>query len=196
VPYLTVAKTHQRLEEVKGSRFIAFVARVQTLEEIESYLQQVRQTHQDASHHCVAYKLGTVVRFSDDGEPGGTAGRPMLEVLTKRNLDYVLAIVTRYFGGTKLGAGGLVRAYSGALAKAIDEASVVHIRDRSTLSVEVPFTDMDSLHRFIDGFTGAIKESLEYSDTGMLQGVSLFADDEQTFKLRLQELTRGKAKCL
>ena len=192
VAYQTVAKTHERLEEVKGSEFIAFVTVIETVEDIEVHLLQIRQAHPDASHHCFAYKLGNVVRFSDDGEPGGTAGRPMLEVLTKRNLDYVLAVVTRYFGGTKLGAGGLVRAYSGALAKALDEAGVTVVRDRVMLTFEVPFSETSIVHRFLEGFGGVNKENLEYSEKGMVLGLSLFLDDEVRFKEALRELTRGK----
>ncbi len=187
---------HQRLEEIKGSRFIAFVTAIETLGDVEVYLQRIRQAHPDASHNCFAYKLGNAVRFSDDGEPGGTAGRPMLEVLTKRNLDYVLAIVTRYFGGTKLGAGGLVRAYSGSLAKALDEAGVLHIRDRLFLKLDLPFAEMSTVHRFIDGFSGVKKENLEYSETGMVLQISLFLDDAVEFKETLREVTRGKVNYL
>ena len=81
---------------------------------------------------------------------GETAGRPMLEVLNKRGLEHVLAVVTRYFGGTKLGAGGLVRAYSGSLAKALDEAGTYQVKDRCKLAFEVPFAAMDSVHRLLD----------------------------------------------
>jgi uncharacterized YigZ family protein len=193
VAYQTVAKTHTRTEEVKGSEFIAFVTTLATLEDIDVYVRQVRQAHPDASHHCFAYKLGNSVRFSDDGEPGGTAGRPMLEVLTKRNLDHVLAIVTRYFGGTKLGAGGLVRAYSGSLAKALDEAGVVLIRDRVSFTITVPFAESSTVHRFLEGFNGLVKENLEYSEIGMVLRLSLFLDDVVRFKDTLRELTRGKA---
>jgi uncharacterized YigZ family protein len=194
--YQSVAKTHQHTESIKGSSFIAFVTTVQTLAEVEAHLKQIRQSHPNANHHCFAYKLGSVVRFSDDGEPGGTAGRPMLEVLSKRNLDYVLAVVTRYFGGTKLGAGGLVRAYSGALAKALDEAGLVQVRDRLNLTLDVPFTEMSTAHRFIDNFVGVQKEKLEYSEQGMILRVKLFAEDEAAFKSELKELSRGKIKYL
>lgn len=190
--YLTVSKTHERTEEVKGSSFIAFITSVESLEDIENHLQTIRSKHADANHNCYAYKLGQAVRFSDDGEPGGTAGRPMLEVLQKRNLDHVLAVVTRYFGGTKLGAGGLVRAYSGALAKALDEAGVVEIKDRVMLSFEVPFAVMDSVHRFADNFTGLKKEEPQYTETGMRLMVSMFVEDEATFRKEMTELTRGQ----
>jgi uncharacterized YigZ family protein len=162
------------------------------LDEVEAHLQSIRTKHEDASHHCYAYKLGNAVRFSDDGEPSGTAGRPMLEVLQKRNLDHVLAVVTRYFGGTKLGAGGLVRAYSGSLAKALDEAGVLEIRDRVTLVADVPFAVMDSVHRFAESFDGLKREGLEYTVTGMKLSVSLFAEDEAAFRNTVKELTRGQ----
>jgi uncharacterized YigZ family protein len=192
VGYLTVAKTHDRTEEVKGSSFIAFVTRIESLRDVETHLQTIRTNHEDANHHCYAYKLGQVVKFSDDGEPGGTAGRPMLEVLQKRKLDHILAVVTRYFGGTKLGAGGLVRAYSGALAKALDDAGVLEIRDRVTLSFEVPFAMMDSTHRFVESVDGLKIEGLEYTASGMKLSVSFFAEAEGMFKKQLTELTRGQ----
>jgi uncharacterized YigZ family protein len=192
VGYLTVAKTLERTEEVKGSSFIAFVTPIETLSEVESHLQTVRTKYNDASHHCYAYKLGNAVRFSDDGEPGGTAGRPMLEVLTKRNLDHIFAVVTRYFGGTKLGAGGLVRAYSGSLAKALGEAGITEVKDRLTLSFEVPFAVMDSVHRFTGSFVGLEREGLAYTISGMRLTISIFAEDETTFKTQMQELTRGQ----
>jgi uncharacterized YigZ family protein len=192
VGYLTLAKTLERTEEVKGSSFIAFVTTIESLSDVEVHLQTIRSKYEDANHHCYAYKLANAIKFSDDGEPGGTAGRPMLEVLQKRNLDHVLAVVTRYFGGTKLGAGGLVRAYSGSVAKALDEAGILEIRDRVTLVVEVPFAVMDSVHRFTESLAGLKREGLEYTVTGMKLSVNLFAEDEAVFKKQMQELTRGQ----
>jgi uncharacterized YigZ family protein len=190
--YLTVAKPHERTEEVKGSSFIAFVTSIESLEEVDSHLQTIRAKHEDANHNCYAYKLGQAMKFSDDGEPGGTAGRPMLGALQKRNLDHVLAVVTRYFGGTKLGAGGLVRAYSGSLAKALDEAGIMEIKDRVTLSFEVPFAVMDSVHRFAESVASLKREGLEYTEMGMRLAVSIFAEDEVMFKKEIIELTRGQ----
>jgi uncharacterized YigZ family protein len=192
VGYLTVAKTCERTEAVKGSSFIAFVTTVEALSDVEAHLHAMRAKYEDANHHCYAYKLGNTLKFSDDGEPGGTAGRPLLEGLQKRNLDYVLAVVTRYFGGTKLGAGGLVRAYSSSLAKALDEAGSLEVRDRVTLVAEVPFAFMDSVHRFADGLKGLKREEPQYTESGMKLAISLFAEDEVTFKKQLTELTRGQ----
>ncbi|QCQ90053.1 IMPACT family protein [Rhodococcus sp. SGAir0479] len=114
--------------EIKHSRFIAALRRVDTPADAQAFLDEQRRGYPDARHHCWAYVTGDepterAERSGDDGEPGGTAGVPMLQVLRARQLVDVAAVVTRYFGGIKLGAGGLVRAYSGAVAAAVDAAA-------------------------------------------------------------------------
>lgn len=193
MPYQTVAKTHVREEVVKGSSFLAFVTRVSDVEAALRELQTVRERHAEATHNCWAYLIGSELRFSDDGEPGGTAGRPMLEVLQKRALDHVLAVVTRYYGGVKLGAGGLVRAYSGSLAKALDEAGVLLVRETLSRTVSAPFSEMDAVHRLLDEWPGLKKGEAEYSASGLELPVTLFADDEQTLADALTQATRGEA---
>ena len=126
--YFTVAKEAEVEEVIKGSKFIGFVSSVRSVEAALAKLGEVRARYPDATHHCWAYRIGDELRFSDDGEPGGTAGRPMLETLQKRDLDRVIGIVTRYYGGAKLGAGGLVRAYGGTLAKTLDVAGVQEVK--------------------------------------------------------------------
>ena len=190
--YKTVAKTHQRTEQIKGSSFLAWVAQVTSLEEVEILLTDLRTQHPDANHHCYAYKMGQEMRFSDDGEPGGTAGRPMLEVIQKRGLDFILAVVVRYFGGTKLGAGGLVRAYSGSLAKVLDEAGEVEIKDRVNIEIGVPFAVMDAVHRYLDAFPELSKEGLSYSHTGMRLRLTILAEDQERLKEELVNLSRGE----
>lgn len=130
--YLTVAGTATAELEVKRSRFLATLARVGDEESARSVVDQLRTRHWDARHHCSAFILGPppqpVERSSDDGEPAGTAGAPMLEVLRgydDEGLSDVVAVVTRWFGGTLLGAGGLVRAYSDAVREAIGAATVL-----------------------------------------------------------------------
>lgn len=126
--YQTVARDGTAEIEVKRSRFIAHVARVSSEEQARAVLERVRKEHWDARHHCSAFVLGpdaAVTRSSDDGEPSGTAGAPMLEVLRGREVSDVVAVVTRYFGGTLLGAGGLVRAYSEAVRMGLEEEGVV-----------------------------------------------------------------------
>lgn len=191
--YFTVAKAWTREERIKGSAFIAFVTPVGGVEDALEKLAAVRAEHADATHNCWAYRVGAEVRFSDDGEPGGTAGRPMLEVLQKRGLDHVLAVVTRYYGGTKLGAGGLVRAYGGSLAKALDEAGRVEVRDTVSRTVSAPFADLDAVHRLLDGWPGLSKGEPDYTAAGLELPVTLFAEDEGALREALTQATRGAA---
>ncbi|WP_349829213.1 YigZ family protein [Brevibacterium litoralis] len=125
--YLTPRGDHTAEIEIKRSRFIARVAHVETEEQARAVVEEERSAHPKARHHCSAFVLdpdSRTQRSSDDGEPSGTAGIPMLEVLTGHGLTYAVAVVTRYFGGTLLGAGGLVRAYGGAVSAALDGMEV------------------------------------------------------------------------
>ncbi|MBH0010225.1 YigZ family protein [Salinibacterium sp. SWN1162] len=125
------ASIHAELE-AKRSRFLCTVVRVATEDDARDVIELARKTHWDARHHCSAFVLGSttepsqVRRSNDDGEPSGTAGRPILDVLTGRNLIDCVAVVSRYFGGTLLGTGGLIRAYSDAAAHAVDAAREAH----------------------------------------------------------------------
>ena len=129
---------------VKKSRFIARVAPVRSVDEAEAVIAAVRRQYWDARHNCTAMVTGLggdQARSSDDGEPSGTAGMPMLEVLRRRGLTDVVAVVTRYFGGVKLGAGGLIRAYSTAVSDALDDAVLLHRRELLEARVEVPHAE-------------------------------------------------------
>ncbi|MEU0895143.1 YigZ family protein [Streptomyces massasporeus] len=121
--YRTVAGPGVHETEVNRSRFLCALAPAATEREAQDFIAAVRKEHADASHNCWAYVIGadaSVQKASDDGEPGGTAGVPMLQMLLRRDMRYVVAVVTRYFGGVKLGAGGLIRAYGGAVGEALD----------------------------------------------------------------------------
>lgn len=126
--YKSIAADSQIELVINRSRFIGRCFMVTSEKEVTETLAAIRKQHYDASHNCYAYSLnenGTTARFSDDGEPGGTAGLPMMEVVKQKGVTDLLVIVTRYFGGILLGAGGLVRAYSGAASEAIDKAGIV-----------------------------------------------------------------------
>ncbi|ADI14765.1 IMPACT family protein [Truepera radiovictrix] len=192
--YLTVARAWRREELVKGSAFIAFVTPVASVAEALEHLAAVRAEHAEATHNPYAYRVGPEVRFSDDGEPGGTAGRPMLEVLQKRGLDHVLAVVTRYYGGTKLGAGGLVRAYGGSLARALDEAGCAEVRETVSRTVCAPFSDLDAVHRLLNDWPGLVKGEPAYTAAGLKLRVTLFAEDEGALREALTQVTRGAAR--
>ena len=132
----------------KKSRFIGRVWPVETEEEALEKIQAMKKQHYDATHNCWAYIIKDgAVRFSDDGEPGGTAGKPMINVLRKNELHNVTAIVTRYFGGIKLGAGGLVRAYSKSVMEAIGEAEIVEIEEYEVYEINFEYCDI----KLVDG---------------------------------------------
>lgn len=125
--YLTIQRDIQHEIIIEKSRFICTLRKVESEVEATDYLKAIKKQYWDATHNCSAYIIGMNMeqqRSSDDGEPSGTAGIPMLEVLKKRGLHNVLAVVTRYFGGVKLGAGGLIRAYGRSVSEAIDAAGL------------------------------------------------------------------------
>lgn len=173
---------------VDGSRFIARVRPITTAGQAASQLQRARDDHPGATHHCWAYRLGDEMRFSDDGEPGGTAGRPMLEVILKRGLDSCSAVVVRYFGGKKLGAGGLVRAYGGAVAKALDAAGTVRLIPYHRLRVRAPFASASAVLRELGS------PHSDFDEDGLVAEVSIPAGRAEALERRLADLTRGEAR--
>lgn len=136
----------------KKSKFIADVMYVQTQEEAEKYINIIRKKHYEAKHHCFAYSIltdnGILNRASDDGEPGGTAGGPILNIINKNELINVLVVVTRYFGGILLGTGGLVKAYSDTTLEAIKKAEFVIEERGYEISVEVNYNDFEKLNYY------------------------------------------------
>jgi len=146
--YLTIAGTAEAEIEVKRSRFLARLERVEDEEAARAVVEGARKRHWDARHHCSAFILGpdgATQRSSDDGEPAGTAGAPMLEVLRGRGLSDVVAVVTRWFGGTLLGTGGLIRAYGDAVSRAVDTAGVQRRRLLQRVSIETAHAEAGRL---------------------------------------------------
>lgn len=115
----TISENTEKEIEIKKSRFISRIYRIHSLEEVDKILQELKKEYKDATHYCYAYILDENKKSSDDNEPSGTAGIPILQVLEKNNLNYVLCVVIRYFGGIKLGAGGLVRAYTKSVTEGL-----------------------------------------------------------------------------
>ncbi len=133
---------------IKKSKFITFLYRVDDIESVNGYLNFLGNKYKDATHICYAYIIDNNKRFSDNGEPGGTAGMPILGVLENKNLDHILCCVVRYFGGIKLGANGLVRAYSNSCSDAISCSSIVELVVGNTCSISFNYDDtkvIDSL---------------------------------------------------
>ncbi|HEX5565978.1 MAG TPA: YigZ family protein [Streptomyces sp.] len=138
--YVTVDGEGVYETEVNRSRFICALAPAATEEEAQAFVARVRERHPTATHNCYAYVIGAdagVQKANDDGEPGGTAGAPMLQMLLRREVRYAVAVVTRYFGGVKLGAGGLIRAYGGVVGEALDTLGTVTRRRMRLVTVTV-----------------------------------------------------------
>lgn len=125
---------------IKNSRFITLLYKIRSKEEIEQYLEQVKKLYPKATHYCYAYKIGeNIKKTSDDGEPGGTAGMPMLNVLDKEDITNILAITIRYFGGIKLGAGGLIRAYSKSVKEALNKINTIELIEGIKCKLTFPY---------------------------------------------------------
>ena len=163
--------------KVKGSRFIADLVPVSTKTEVDHALAEIRKEFHDASHHSFAYRLGPeslLLRAADDGEPAGTAGKPILLVLTSRKITNVLLVVTRFFGGTKLGTGGLARAYAEAAQQAVSMSKVVKVYLTKTVSLEVHYEDLPSMERLIHLFEAEIQETTYLSSVSLTVAVREF----------------------
>ena len=135
--------------EIQKSKFICKLFPISTIEEVKVDLENIKNEYKGATHYCYAYILNQVKRFSDDGEPSGTAGMPILKVLENQKLNYILAIVIRYFGGIKLGAGGLVRAYTNSVTKALEIASQVELILGCKVEISFPYEQETRIERII-----------------------------------------------
>lgn len=182
--------THET--EIKKSRFICHLFRVTSEDEARAQIESVRKEHWNANHNCTAWIIGEGrmnQRSSDDGEPSGTAGMPMLEVLRRREVTDTLAIVTRYFGGIMLGAGGLIRAYGGAVSEALDVIGVVERVPLSVVNVTANYDDAGRIENAIRA------RELQLTDVAYAMDVTfelvMLPAEVEGFQTWLQELTNG-----
>ena len=176
--------------EIKKSKFITYLHRTQDEQEAKDFLKAIKKEHPNANHHCTAMIIGNIMRSNDDGEPSQTAGHPMLDVLMHNDMQDILAVVVRYFGGIKLGAGGLIRAYSGSVAHAIEEIGRVEVKELTGLTVELTYSQYQVFSNFLE------KEGLQEFDTTFLSDVSttLFVEESDIERLgqELTEFYQGK----
>ena len=150
--YRTIKEDGQVQEEIKKSRFICHAKRVYSEEDARDFITAIKKEHYKATHNCSAFIVGErseIKRTSDDGEPSGTAGIPMLGVLENHNLTNVCVVVTRYFGGIKLGAGGLIRAYAGSVALAVKEIGIIEIKEQAGIQIHMTYAQYQEYGNFL-----------------------------------------------
>jgi uncharacterized YigZ family protein len=193
--YYTVKGYGENEIIIEKSRFICYINRATTEEEAVQFIQQIKKKHWDATHNCSAYIIGEhdqIQKANDDGEPSGTAGIPMLEVLKKKGLKDTVAVVTRYFGGIKLGAGGLVRAYGRAVSEGLKAAGIVERRLVRVMHVTIDYTWLGKVENELRSSVYTIKD-IHYLENVELE---IFVDEtkKQTFVEWMMELTNGRAE--
>ena len=150
--FRTIKEDGQVQEEIKKSRFICHAKRVYSEEEARDFITAIKKEHYKATHNCSAFIMGErseIKRTSDDGEPSGTAGIPMLGVLENHNLTNVCVVVTRYFGGIKLGAGGLIRAYAGNVALAVKEIGIIEVKEQAGIAIQMSYPQYQEYSNFL-----------------------------------------------
>lgn len=193
--YYTVKKSGSNEIIIQKSRFIGYVRRVETEDAAKEFIQEIKKVHHDATHNCSAYIIGEhdqIQKANDDGEPSGTAGIPMLEVLKRQHLKDTAIVVTRYFGGIKLGAGGLIRAYGNTTTKAIRATGIVKRQLMQGISVTVDYTLIGKLENDLRN-SDYIIDSIEY-----LEKVTFYIyvkkGQEADFRKWIVDLTANQAE--
>lgn len=181
----------------KKSRFIAHVESVSTVEEAQEFIEEIKKKYWDARHNCSAFSVGIdnpLTRFSDDGEPGGTAGKPILEVITGSGIRNIVIVVTRYFGGTLLGTGGLVRAYTEASKEGILNSTVVEKIPGIRLLVSTDYTDLGKI-QYILAQNEVMTEDSIYTDQVTIKAIADLERKDSICK-KLVEATSGRVNII
>ncbi len=172
---LTLTEEYIHEIEIKKSRFICHMNYVKDEKAAQAYIAQINGQHKAATHNCTAYKCGAHIKVDDDGEPTGTAGLPMLEVLNHHDFDHICVVVTRYFGGTKLGAGGLIRAYAKSVSEAIKTAPVQTLVPGNKIRIKTSYSDTKPVEYYLE----TSKLQLENKEYEMDVRYTLLVDEKQ-----------------
>ena len=191
--YRTIRQDGQAQEEIKKSRFICHAKRVYSEEKARDFIAAIKKEHYKATHNCSAFIVGEkneIKRTSDDGEPSGTAGVPMLGVMENHQLTNVCFVVTRYFGGIKLGAGGLIRAYAGSVALAIKEIGLIEIKEQAGLRLKMSYSQYQNFDNFLKA-EDLIEFDTEFTD---LVATTIYIDkqEKEPLEQKLIEFFNGK----
>ena len=167
---------------INKSRFITKLIKINDEDEVKIKLDYIKKEYKDATHYCYAYITGNTKRFNDDGEPGGTAGMPILNVLENNNLTNILCVVIRYFGGIKLGAGGLVRAYTKAVTEALNNTKIINLNDGFSINLEFDYNKI----RIIDTILKDIKINYKEYDENIIYEFLIGKDKFNEIKKELE----------
>ena len=186
----TLAGPAEYSKEIKRSRFTARAGRVNKLEDTLAFFERVQDA--SASHNCWAFRIGHIYRFSDDSEPAGTAGKPILAAIDGQDLDHTMVVVTRFFGGIKLGVGGLARAYGGITSRCLQQANCIDELPRTGIQVDVPFDHVGVIHQLTRNKPIEILAE-EYLERCVRFKLSVQEDLHEDFTHSIRDLTRGKA---
>jgi len=193
--YYTVKDYGESELVIQKSKFITYVKRAETEEEALDFIQEIKKRHHNASHNCSAYMIGehdNIQKANDDGEPSGTAGVPILEVLKKQGLKDTVIVVTRYFGGIKLGGGGLIRAYGRATTEGITATGTVERKLHSMMKVTIDYTWLGKVENAVRQSTYPLNE-VAY-DNGVNLFIHVPVTEMETFISWMTELTNGQAE--
>ncbi|EKN68557.1 YigZ family protein [Schinkia azotoformans] len=194
--YYTVKNAGEHEIVIEKSKFVAQITRATTEEAAQAFIQEIKKKHWDATHNCSAYLIGEhnqIQKANDDGEPSGTAGVPMLEVLKKRDLKDTVVVVTRYFGGIKLGAGGLIRAYGKAVSEGLNAIGVVERRLMRVIHTKIDYTWLGKIENELRSHPSFILKEIHYLD--MVEVETYVAEEmKESFVDWMTELTNGQAE--
>lgn len=189
---ITIKQAHSIENVISKSRFIAYIKPVSTENEAKAFIDEIKTKHKDATHNCSAYTVGpemNIQKANDDGEPSGTAGIPMLEILKKLEIHNVCVVVTRYFGGIKLGAGGLIRAYSGAVREVIYDIGRVELREAIPVTVTLDYDQTGKFEYELASTTFLLREQF-YTDKVSYQ-IDVVKNEYDAFIDFLNRITSG-----
>ncbi len=188
----TLDRTEIFEQDIRKSRFLAIACPVESEAEAKARLAEISDA--SASHNCWAWRIGQAYRFSDDGEPSGTAGKPILQAIDGQDLDRTLVVVTRWFGGILLGSGGLMRAYGGTAAACLRAAARTEYVERAALSVSLGFSDLALVKARLSAFAGLVMDDEAFHESGARLSFRVPAEKAEEIGRLVVDLTSGRAE--
>jgi uncharacterized YigZ family protein len=188
-----LTRVHTTEEVIKKSTFISIVAPVDSVEKAKAFLVEYSQA--DVTHNCWAYKVGQIYRFNDDGEPSGTAGKPILNAIDGQDFDNTAALVIRHYGGIKLGTGGLMRAYGGGVSRCLQSADFEIMQDMCDVMIKVPFQYIQAIHNLASSIKAEIA-SEDFNEQGAIIVLNLLAENREMCLEKAINLSKGQIELI